>query len=467
MMKFLGITVMPEYIQTEGIDGVLRNLKRAGANAVATSPYVMEPADGKTGVREPPDDAGAGEVRLLDRPLWGRRELFVRTAPSFEPAAGLYAGLRYQPPPASDLTRREGRIVRDFLRAAREGGFKTYLQVQAAIPPGYRVQFGGPLEEDQPRLPDERVPANRVDRNGSLASPHIRAYHSALLRDLCRSYSGLDGIRVDWPEYPPYRLDSAFVDFSAPAREAAARLGFDFDRMREDVGELYRLFHGGLRNAHLDPWREPDGGRYRLLRALAGRPGLVEFLRFKATLVEELLTGFRAVLDREAGRQFELMPNAFPPPFTLASGMDFARVAPSSAAISVKLYTMHWPMILRFWGDQILLANPGLSDTLLTRTLVRWLDIADDEGLPHLMDYSYPPPGVPHPVGAEAQRRKIRDAQADAGRTPVYALVHGYGPLDDFRRRLRIGWDASPHGVWINRYGYLSDAKLAASGELR
>ena len=42
--QFLGVTVMPESIQKEGIEGVLNNLvMKAGANAVATSPDPMEP----------------------------------------------------------------------------------------------------------------------------------------------------------------------------------------------------------------------------------------------------------------------------------------------------------------------------------------------------------------------------------------------------------------------------------------
>ena len=98
--RFLGITVLPEYIQSETIDGVLDKLVHVvGATAVAISPYVMEEADEKTGNREPPADAGAGSVRKLDRPLWGKRELYVRTAPSFVPDRKLYEGLRYQPPP--------------------------------------------------------------------------------------------------------------------------------------------------------------------------------------------------------------------------------------------------------------------------------------------------------------------------------------------------------------------------------
>lgn len=464
--KFLGVTVMPEYIQTEGIDRLLDNLVgKAGVTAVATSPYVMAEADAATGSREPPIDAGAGAVRLLDRPLWGKRELFVVTAPSYEPDLSLYHGLRYQPAPPTELTRRHGRIVADFLAAAQARHLKVYFQIQAAIPPGYRVQFGGPVEDDQPRLPDGRIPPRRLDKNGSLASPHIRSYGCALLRDLCRAYPGIDGIRVDWPEYPPYLLDSVFLDFCGHARDASARLGFDFERMRATAGELYEILHGGLRAEHLGVWSEPDGGRYRLLRGLAERPGLAEWLRFKAALVEELLSDFRRTLA-EAGGRIELVPNAFPPPFTLASGFDFARAARHAAAISVKLYTMHWPMMLRFYGEEILRANPGIAESDLVRALVRWMDIADGDGSASLAAYAYPEPETPHPVGAEAQARKIREAQREAGDVPVYALAHGYGPLEDFKNRLRIAWQASPHGVWINRYGYLSDEKLEAIGEV-
>ena len=89
----LGVTVMPEWIQSEGIDQVLDNLERAGVTAVATSPYVMAESDAENAGREPPIDAGAGKVRLLDRPLWGKRELRCTTAPGYEPDRLLYRGL--------------------------------------------------------------------------------------------------------------------------------------------------------------------------------------------------------------------------------------------------------------------------------------------------------------------------------------------------------------------------------------
>jgi hypothetical protein len=146
--------------------------------------------------------------------------------------------------------------------------------------------------------------------------------------------------------------------------------------------------------------------------------------------------------------------------------MDFRRVGRFSSAISCKLYTMHWPMILRFYGDQILAANPGLDNRLLTKFLVRALDIADDGGFERLEDYSYPGPDTPHPVGNDAMTRKIRQAQADAGDTPVYVLAHGYGPVEDFRRRLVVAKEAGKHGYWVNRYGYLNDRKLEVIREV-
>lgn len=89
--------MMPEWIQHEGIDAVLKNLiDRAKATAVAIS----------------------GKVRLLDRSLWGKRELFVRAVPSFTPDVRLYQGLCYQPAAVEDLTRRQGPIIADFIRAA-------------------------------------------------------------------------------------------------------------------------------------------------------------------------------------------------------------------------------------------------------------------------------------------------------------------------------------------------------------
>jgi len=446
-MSFTGVTVMPEYIQNEGIDGVLNRLVAAGVTAVSTSPYVMALADEKTGSREPPIDAGAGSVRLLDRPLWGKRELFVSTAPSFTPDVRLYQGLRYQPPPTTALTQQQGRIIHDFIRAAQSRHIKVYFQVQAAIPPGYRVQFGGPQPDDAPRLPDGRIPPRRLANNGSLASPHVLAYVNAMTRDLLRAYPEIDGMRYDWPEYPPYFLDDVFLDFSEHARVAAKRLGFDFEALRLKAASLYSLLHGGLSDELLE--RGPE--------VLREYPWIAEWLRFKASLVEELLAGLRRTVGKK-----ELLANAFPPPFSIASGMDFKRAAKHVDGICMKLYTMHWPVMLRFYGDVLQKSNPKASEGAIVQALQRWMELTDENKSVKLSDWVYPEPDAPHPAGEKAQAKKVVHAQREAGGKPVYATVHGYGPLDDFKRRLGIARKASTHGVWINRYAYLSNAKLAA-----
>jgi hypothetical protein len=429
MSRLFGITVMPEWIQAEGIERVLDNLEMAGATAVATSPYVMAPSDDPAAGREPPIDAGAGSVRLLDRDLWGRRELRCVTAPSFTPDRELYQGLRYQPAEPTDLTPAEGPKVGSFIAAAKARGLEVHLQVQAAIPPGYRVQFGGPLADDQPLLPDGSRHENRVDKNGSLASPAIGAYLEALVRDVAAAYPTIDALRLDWPEYPPYTLESWLFDFSADAANAARAKGYDWDAMR-----------AAARRIQANPALVLEEGL-----------GTLETLgRFKADLSVDLLTLARAALPPSIA----LVAHAFPPPWNRLSGFDYARVGAVADDIAVKLYTMHWPMMLRAY-----LLSMNRLDDAGAAAIQKLFDTGDAP----LADLRYPEPDEPHPVSADAQARKIASARAAAPR--IHAAAHAYGPLDDVVARARVAWEASGRRLWINRYGYLSDAKLRALGK--
>ncbi len=460
--RYAGITVLPEYIQTEGVDGVLASLARAGASAVSISPYVMEPADAASGAREPPADAGSGKVRLLDRPLWGQRELFVRTAPSFAPERTRYAGLRYQPPAPTSLTERQGAAVARFIEAARERGLAVFHQVQAAIPPGYRVQFGGAEEDDLPRLPDGSVPGGRVDGNATLASPHIVDYGCALIADLLRAYPDVDGVRVDWPEFPPYTLDSVFLDFGVHAERAAVRLGLDFEAMREQAAALRAWLLGGLGAGDLE--RASGQAPGALADDLARRfPALEDWLAMKATLATELVARYRDALRAAGGEDKALIANLFPAPWCLVSGARPERLAGVADALGVKLYTMHWPMMARHYVDALHAANPALERAALARLVAHLLDVLDGEAP---AEFSYPEPDRPHGAGPGAQVRKVEAAIRAAGDTPVMALAHGYGPVADFEARLRIAWRAANGRVWVNRYGYLADPKLDAIGRV-
>lgn len=452
--SFLGVTVMTEYAQHEGVEAVLDSLSEAGLNAVTITPRVLEPSDAPDAFREPPIDAGEGKIRVLDRPLWGKHELSVRQAPSYAPNRAFYAGIRYQPPEPDELTAREGEIVSRLIAAAHERGMRCYFQWVQGRPPGLS-------DEDRPRLPDGRLAKRTLADTASLAAPDVVAYNDALLRDLLEAYPEIDGFRPDWPEYPPYFLEDVLVDFSPHAARAADELGFDFEAMRRGVTELIARL-ARLTNTTLTEFLSPDGGRFALARRLVERPTILDWLRFKAALSRQTLARMRKTIDEASQAPKLLEANAFAPPFSVLSGLDFAGAADDCDAFCPKLYAMHWSLMVKLYADQLLEWSPSLDEGLLTRLLVRLLDLADEDGDYHMSQYGYPAPDQPHPVGPGPQRRKIAQVKAAiAGRAKVHALVHSYGPTENFRERFELAITSEADGIWINRYGYLSDEKLA------
>jgi hypothetical protein len=328
-------------------------------------------------------------------------------------------------------------------------------------PPGLR-------DVDRPRLPDGRLPVDRMADTGSLASADIRAYNRAWVRDIFETYPNIDGIRPDWPEYPCYKLDEAFQDFGPHVETWAGEHGFDFERMRGEVGRFYDYLHGNLTNRDLVDFASPDRGTFSILRLYNRFPGIAEWFRFKAALSTDLLRDWRDALTEFGGPDKELSANAFMSPFSYITGLDFATVSDVCQSVSPKLYTMHWSLMIKFWGDVLLARNSDLDEALLVQALANLLDLSDgDEGDKLIQDYGYPEPDEAHPIPTSVQMRKIDQVMvAVGGKIPVHALVHGYGPLDDFKRRLQLVVDSKADGAWINRYGYLSDEKLDVIGKV-
>jgi hypothetical protein len=458
--RFLGITVMTPFIQTEGVEAVLDNVvERAGATAVAVNTSVVAVGEEGKGSFQPPDDAGAS-VRLFDRRIWGEQALWLLSGPGHAARREWFAGLKYQPRQPNDLTASVGPIIGEFIAAAKERGLKVYIQTSGTAPPGLR-------DEDRPRLPDGRLPQNRMADTGSPASPDVRAFNRAWVRDIFAQYPQIDGIRPDWPEYPCYKLDEAFQGFEDHSRRWALDHGLDFDRMQREVGSFYSYLHGQLTNRDLEDLAGADRGKYTILEQLNRFPGVAEWLRFKAALSTDLLRAWKEAIDEFGGPEKELAANAFMPPFSHVTGLDFAGAAPYCASIAPKLYTMHWSLIVEFWGRVLLESNPGLDERLLVRALIHLLDLADEPVEATLDAYGYPNPDEAHPIPSSTQQRKIAQAlRAAGGQSQIYALVHGYGPLDDFCRRFQLVAESPADGCWLNRYGYLSDEKLDAVGAI-
>lgn len=467
----LGVTVMPEWFQCEGVEPVLDRLQAMGATALVTSPYLLEIAPAGQGAREPPPDGEAGAVRPLDRPLWGRYETWVRTAPCFVHDTKRYAGLRYQPSPPGALTRAQPEFMDRVIEAARARGFAVYLQVMAASPPGYRVQFSAAVAQDQCVGPDGAVHADRVDRNASLASPDVRAYGATLLTELAERYPGVCGLRIDWPEYPPYDLRSALFDFSAHGQREIAAQGADPEALaRSLVAALARwravaaacapqgaaAVRQGLQDAGWDDWWSAEGPARALWAA-------------KRSAVAGLLRHDRQALDRVPGPRRRLEPQVFPAPLTHWSGFAWEALADTADAVGLKLYTMHWPMMARYWARDLVGTSEGPLADAVTQALHAFMGMGEQD-LPAAALH-YPPPDTPHPASEAAQVAKLQQALVDAGPCPVTAFVHSYGPAHDVRHRFELAARAMAHApggrrLWINRYGYLSDEKQRLIGEV-
>ncbi len=457
--RLFGITVLADFVLNEGIEGILDNITgRAGANAIAVNPIVTAEAEEGQGSWQPPADAGSSP-RLFDRPLWGKRELWVRSGPSYHPNEGLYAGSTYKPKKPNDLTDEYGHLVGDFIDAALARDIKVYLQIPSITPSGMR-------NEDRPRLPNGAIPDRMAD-TGSLASPANRAYVSAFVHDLLETYPNVTGFRPDWPEYPCYFLQEAFQDFGDHVWEWAGKNGFDFDAIHNSVGQFYDYLHGSLTNADLEEFAEADRGRWAQIRLLRRFPEVFEWLKLKQALSLDLLTFWRQTITDASGPEKELSANAFMPPLTLWTGLDLAGAAGICDAVSPKLYTMHWSAMVEFWGRVLLDHNKGLDEGLVVRSLVNLFDLDDSATATRLEDYGYPLPDEPHPIPNRPQERRIQQAIAEVrGQADTTFLMHGYGPMDDFARRFRLVAESEADGVWINRYGYLSDEKLSTVGDI-
>lgn len=457
--RTLGITVLGDYICSEGVDAVLRNLtERVGATAVALNPTVSTPAAPETGRFQPPSDAGTSP-RVFDRLLWGKTSLWVASAPSFEPNRSLYADTPYEPRQADELTRQQGGLIEQFIDEALRRGLKVYLQINASTPPQLRA-------EDVPQLPNGRRP-RRMAETGSLASPAIRAYTHAYLRDLLERYPQITGFRPDWPEYPCYMLEEAFQDFGPQVRDWAESRGFDFERMRLEVGTLFDYLHGSLTTQDLRRLAAPDLGVSPRAELMQRFPSAFGWLQLKRALSLDLLRHWRDSITDNTGTEKELSANAFMPPLSHLTGFDFSGAAKYCDAVSPKLYTMHWTAMVDFWGTELLDQNRDLEESVLVAALANLFDLGAGNPDKRIADYGYPEPHEDHAVGDECQARRIAQVHAEVdGGCLVTPIVHGYGPFEDFCRRFRVAAANAPDGLWINRYGYLSDQKLDAAGRI-
>lgn len=461
MSKRLGVIVWPAHIIFEGVNSVLDKLQRAGVTDVATEAKVMAPAaSAAEGRREPPDDGRCGGARTIDRPLWGKKELFIKVQPSFEFNPKIYEGKMYRPNHSGELTKKYGSVITEFLSEAKRRGMGAYIQIQVCHVPSVDPNNSGAPEvnESTPLLPNGRPASNRIYNFSSISSEAVREYACSQMRDIATAYPMIDGFVLDRLEQSFYTLDDVFLDFGEAARSKAEEYGYPFEKMKEKALEIYEGI-SRIPGSVLSAIKTPEDMSEFLNDLFVREPMVPQILSFRTRLVESYCRKLRETADsiREG---MQLIGTVYPPEMALFTGVDFSKISRYLDGIHLKMFTMHWSMIVQCWAEQLMQMNSDIRE----EDAVRFSSLLfgfEDRTQKTLKDYEYPAPDQPHIAGNNALVRKVREAEREVqGKAAVYSFIHTYGPLSDVRRRLEIGWKNGEGGMWINRYGYLSDEKI-------
>lgn len=462
----LGVVLTPAEVQDEGLDRVLDNIQRAGATAISPTLGVYAPGRPGEGSREPPLDV-SGQARLLDRPLWGQRELWLRGYTPHQPDPAIWADVSYSPPPLAPPELQTD-VVRSIIDGARARGLAVEIQVSPYTLPGapggqtFGSGHGSGATGDRPRRIDGSVGERIVAGHGCLNNPRVRALGRARLREAMLHYPDVDGVFLDWVEYTSYFLEDGFTCFCEHCQDCATEHGYDWSRIVKDARALWDRLHR-LTPADLARVEDRADWPFVLADTLLSYPGVADLLRFKAESVARAAADLRRVMDEAGASGVALGLNGFAPPWSLVTGMDYRQVHQVVQATRCKLFTFHWPMMTRWYSESLLRWNPGLDEAAVLRAVQAALDLPPPPGEHRrsLAEYDMPRPDESHPVTPEALTRKVNQAIGQAGTQTCLAYVHSYRPPEEFRRVLEAVLASEAPGCWVQRYGYLSDEKLA------
>lgn len=459
-----GVVLTPAEIQFEGMDCVLDRINRTGANAVAISPGVFLPGSSETGVREPPVDVD-GEVRELDRPLWGSRVAYVRRFSPYAPDPQIWQNVPFKAPTLAPEGYRVD-VARQLIDAARQRELAAYLILSPTVLPGLpggHSMSGGIAggDMDERPLPISGTRSKRIIAGqGCPNNEQVRALVVARVREAVKHYGDAAGFFFDWLEYTCYFLEDAFTCVCPSCRAAAVRAGIEWEPLTQAVRDLWNRLHV-LTNDDLRLIVET--GTLSVLLSEAQAERVAGFWQFKARSVASLLQLIAETVRASGSPQLSIGANGFPPPWSKITGAKFGAAAPYVNCVRPKFFTFHWAMMVRWYGEAVRAWNPDLDERLIVAALLALFGMhpPHEEHRQRLSDYGMPKPTEPHPLTAADIRRKLEQVNAQvAGTARVEAYVHSYQPVKTFNELMVAMEDTEIDGVWVQRYGYLSDEKL-------
>jgi len=455
--RFLGVFLNCLYAQIEGVDRVLDNIQRMGAQAICLTPKIAWPT--ADGVRFP-DLHVDGHQRLVARPVWGGGEAHIKTAYPFEPNRELYQVSHYRPPDHTTDPQQHIEMPHRVIAEAKRRGMRVHLLFHPFLPPGVR-------DRDRPVTIDGAHPIPPlVAHNACLNAPDAEAYGLALMQDLVQHYPEIDGLIPDWVEFGAYRLPDLFGCFCPHCERTAREAGLDWERMRQDVRATWEGCHR-LTHAELRRSRRMLQSPSALVGLLAKHPGWTDLLRFKASTVRRFYERARATLVDMERAAMPITARGWPPPWNRASGMDYGSLTDLCATVAPKLFTFDYCAIPRWYGETLQAWNPELDESEVLDTLVEWLNLPDENSPRSFSQYNIPAPGEAHPALMEAYGQRLDEVSDQVGGRALFCpIAHAYLPEHQWRDMLTTLHASRADGVWVHMYGYLSDQKMESVREV-
>ncbi len=462
-----GIIITTAELATEGATQVLDAIAATGATAIATTTNVVVPAESDTGLREPPVDV-AGIRRMLDRPIWGRSSSWVRRYVAHPPDPDLWRDLPWPEPP---LAPEEVRVdhARHAIDAARARGLSTWINFAPyALPTGPAHRDGMPTNDElliqyRPQRFVGGIHPEGVSWVGCVNHPTVRHYGRVRLIELLRHYGDVDGITLEWVEYPVFFLEKLFTCFCEHCRAQAIAIGYDWEQITAAVRMLWDSLHALTEDQAHAIIDSGDWGEL-VIDPEAMRDGFVAWLNFKADSTALAIDDLRqTMVDHGAGH---LAVSAAEPaaPWGRMSGAGYAR-PDRVASQRVKLYSTQWLMMVCWWTETTLAWNRGSAVTpdLATRAVMALFGIRleQDPGTLAPDMFVMPGPDETHNLTADSYTHRLETALAmRRDQAPILPLVHAYRPPDELAWLLETVRPFAGNGLWVHRYGYLSDEKL-------
>jgi hypothetical protein len=463
-----GITITTGELASEGVDTVLDNLARAGANALTTSTHVTVEAPAGEGLREPPLDI-AGQARILDRPLWGKRVVNVHRYSAHPADPALWKDLPWEPPPVAPEEVRVD-FARQAIDGARECGLRTWVHLAPYVLPGGTggqdsTTFSTELRDEyRPRRFIGGSHPDAIAFTGCLNNPVVRQLGRVRMRELLRHYGDADGVELDWVEYPVYFIDKFFTCFCEHCERQATEFGYDWQRITSSVRVLWDSLHTLTNDQVLAMTASGDWGEL-VPDPASMQQGLIDWLEYKSESVEFALADLRVTMDDAGASHMAIAAGGFALPWGRMSGAAYASAEGVVDVQRVKLYSFHWLMMLRWWTDTILLWNRGsdVQPHTLTQAFLRFFDLELVDPPPELMPEAFgmPLPDTSHNLTPGSYTHRLVNALSRReNQAPIMPVVHAYRSAEDFAMVLDAVRPYTQAGLWIQRYGYLSDEKL-------